>query len=158
MDKLKIRNQQDRIVDSYFQQKKPQLEVSHFVQDQPKLSFRRIRISKRRNHLQIYLGRLRVSVFDFDSESADVGVDRKVVTIQKLAIRENLSIQTGMPQDILDLPSKYKYDNFCELVVSTRHIKDDSQQELSIKVNLQPLKLKIRKELLNFLTIFIEGL
>lgn len=68
-------------------------------------------------------------------------------------IRETIS-RRGTSVDTFHLPFSYRYDNFCHFVAYTENYVNVKQ--VGFRAELQPLKLKLRQEVLHFVLNFLD--
>jgi hypothetical protein len=68
-------------------------------------------------------------------------------------IKETISSR-GTSVDTFHLPFSYKFDNFCHFVTYTENYVKVKQ--VGFRAELQPLKLKLRQEVMHFLLDFFE--
>ena len=69
-------------------------------------------------------------------------------------IRENISTKGKGVIDTFHLPYSYKFDNFCDFVFYEENYAKFKQ--VGLRAELQPIKIKLRQQVVGFLMEFFE--
>jgi hypothetical protein len=93
-----------------------------------------VNFKKSQDVLQLYESHLNLKIL--------YKFDKKAISIQSLEIRENITSHGKAVKDTFFLPYSYKYNNFCEVVVTEENLV--KYHQLGLKVEFQPIKMKLR--------------
>ncbi|CDW87518.1 UNKNOWN [Stylonychia lemnae] len=89
-----------------------------------------------------------------DYEKMDNIYENSVYSIQNIAIKETISRKGRLQRELLQIPYSYQYDNHIEF--SYFYITQKENDEIGIKLQIQPFKLMLNQKTITFFQEFFE--